>query len=115
MEPHSTYYTHLHRQDELQHGHALERHDGIPGPAGNGYLAQTITANADHELLRNLLVTLNASYENYSFQGITRTDNFFTASAGLKYLVNRNLFLGGAFSYYQRSSSLAGSPSVKTF
>jgi hypothetical protein len=80
----------------------------IPGPAGNGYLAQTITANADHELLRNLLVTLNASYENDSFQGITRTDNFFTASAGLRYLVNRNLFLGGSFSYYQRSSSLAG-------
>jgi hypothetical protein len=80
----------------------------IPGPAGNGYLAQIITANADHELLRNLVVTVNASYENDSFQGITRTDNFFTASAGLKYLVNRNLFLGGAFSYYQRSSSLAG-------
>src|SRR5205085_6285890 len=47
----------------------------IPGFAGNGYLATTLAANADHELLRNLLVNLNAGFENDSFQGITRTDN----------------------------------------
>jgi hypothetical protein len=80
----------------------------IPGPAGNGYLAQTFTANADHELLRNLLLNLNAGYENDTFQGITRTDNVFTATAGVKYLMNRNLYLGGSFSYYQRSSTFAG-------
>lgn len=80
----------------------------ITGPAGNGYLASTVTANADHELLRNLLVNLNGTYENDSFQGIARNDNVFTAGAGLRYLVNRNLFLGGTFSYYQRSSTAAG-------
>jgi uncharacterized protein (PEP-CTERM system associated) len=67
-----------------------------------------IGANADHELLRNLLLNLNASYENDSFQGITRTDNVFIAGVGVRYLVNRNLFLGGSFSYYQRSSTVAG-------
>ncbi len=77
----------------------------ITGPAGNGYLASTIAANADHELLRNLLLNLNATFENDSFQGITRTDNVFSAGAGVRYLVNRNLFLGGSFSYYQRSST----------
>jgi hypothetical protein len=80
----------------------------ISGSAGNGYLASTVTANADHELLRNLLLNLNVSFENDSFQGITRTDNAFTVGTGLKYLVNRNLFLGGSFSSYQRSSTLAG-------
>jgi hypothetical protein len=80
----------------------------IPGPAGNGYLVSTVVANADHELLRNLLLNVNASFENDSFQGITRTDNVFTAGAGVRYLVNRHLFLGGFFSYYQRSSTLAG-------
>jgi hypothetical protein len=80
----------------------------VTGPAGNGYLASTIAVNADHELLRNLLLNVNASFENDSFQGITRTDNFFTAGAGFKYLVNRNFFLGGSFSYQQRSSSVAG-------
>jgi hypothetical protein len=80
----------------------------MAGTAGNGYLASIVTANGDHELLRNLLVNVNASYENDSFQGTSRTDNVFTAGAGLRYLVNRYLFLGGTFAYQQRSSSLAG-------
>jgi hypothetical protein len=80
----------------------------VPGRAGNGYLVSTVAANADHELLRNLLLNISASYENDSFQGITRTDNVFTAGAGVRYLINRNLFLGGSFTYYQRSSTLAG-------
>jgi hypothetical protein len=79
-----------------------------PGTAGNGYLASIVAVSGDHELLRNLLVNVNASYESDSFQGISRNDNVFTAGAGLRYLVNRNLFLGGTFSYQQRSSSLAG-------
>jgi uncharacterized protein (PEP-CTERM system associated) len=81
---------------------------GIVGPAGNGYLASTIAVNGDHELLRNLLLNVNASFENDSFQGIVRTDNVFAAGMGVKYLVNRNLFLGGSYSYQQRSSSIAG-------
>ena len=58
--------------------------------------------------MRNLLLNFNAGYENDSFQGITRTDNVYTAGAGLRYLVNRYLFLGGFYSYYQRSSTLTG-------
>jgi hypothetical protein len=81
----------------------------VAGRAGNGYLAQTITANADHELLRNLLLNVNASYGNYSFQGISRTDNYFTAGTGLRYLVNRNLYLGGSFSHTQYNSTAAKS------
>jgi hypothetical protein len=65
-------------------------------------------ASADHELLRNLLLNINAGYENDSFQGITRTDNVFTAGVGFRYLVNGNLFLGSSFNYYQRSSTFAG-------
>ena len=79
-----------------------------PGPAGNGYLASSVGVRADHELLRNLLLTLNATYENDNFQGITRTDNVFGAGAGVTYLINRYLFLGGSFSYYQRNSTFAG-------
>jgi hypothetical protein len=55
-----------------------------------------------------LLLSVNGGYENDRFQGITRTDNVFTGGAGLKYLVNRNLFLGGSYSYYQRNSTVAG-------
>lgn len=78
----------------------------IIGSAGNSYLSRTITATADHELLRNLLVNLNATYGNFTFQGITRTDNFFIVGAGLRYLVNRNLFLGGSYLFTQYTSTI---------
>ena len=79
------------------------------GPAGNSYLVSSVGARADHELLRNLLLTLNATYEIDNFQGITRTDNVYSAGAGVTYLVNRFFFMGGSFSYYQRSSTASGS------
>jgi hypothetical protein len=78
------------------------------GPAGNGYLSSTVGARADHELLRNLLLTFNATYEDDTFQGITRTDHVLTAGTGFTYLVNRYFFLGGSFSYYQRNSTVSG-------
>jgi hypothetical protein len=81
----------------------------VAGPAGNSYLSRTFTVNADHELLRNLLLNLNATYVNYSFQGITRTDNSFTGGAGFRYFVNQNLFLGGLLSYQRYSSTVSGS------
>ena len=81
---------------------------GVSGPAGNGYLASTVQAVADHELFRNLLLNGNFVYENDSFQGITRTDNVYTASGGLRYLVNRHLFLGGNVTFQQRSSTAPG-------
>jgi hypothetical protein len=81
----------------------------VTGPAGNSYLSRTFTVNADHELLRNLLLNLNATYVNYSFQGITRTDSSFTGGAGFKYFLNQNLFLGGLFSYQRYISTASNS------
>lgn len=81
---------------------------GVSGPAGNGYLASTVQAVADHELFRNLLINANFIYENDSFQGIARTDNVYTASGGVRYLVNRHLFLGGNVTFQERTSTLPG-------
>jgi uncharacterized protein (PEP-CTERM system associated) len=78
----------------------------LPASAGNSYLSRTIAANANHELLPNLLVNLDAAYGNFTFQGITRTDNYFFVSAGLRYLVNRNLFLGGSYLFTQYTSTI---------
>ena len=80
----------------------------VLGPAGNGYLASTVTANLDHELLRNFLVNLYSGFENDAFQGITRSDSVFTGGGGCRYLINRHLFLGGSFSYYRRTSTFPG-------
>jgi hypothetical protein len=78
------------------------------GTTGAGYLTSILTVTGDHELLRNLLLNTSASYENDNFRGIARIDNVFTAGAGLRYLLNRNLFLGGTYTYQQRNSSLSG-------
>ena len=78
------------------------------GTTGAGYLASIFTVTADHELLRYVLLNLTAGYENDSFQSVARTDNVFTAGAGFRYLVNRNLFFGGTYSLIQRNSSVPG-------
>jgi hypothetical protein len=73
--------------------------------AGTGYLATVASASVDHELRRDILLNATASYENDGYQGLSRTDDIFTAGAGVRYLVNRNLYLGGSYSYQQRTSS----------
>jgi hypothetical protein len=75
------------------------------GGVGSGYLQSLGTVSIDHELRRNLLLNVSAGYENDNYQGISRTDNIFTAGASLRYLLNRNLYLGGSYAYQQRTSS----------
>lgn len=79
---------------------------------GVGYLASIATVNVDHELWYNLLVNFNAGYENDAYQGVSRSDHVFTAGAGLKYLLIRNLYFSAAYNYQQRASggSTAGLP-----
>ena len=79
---------------------------------GTGYLASVVALNVDHELLRNLLLNANVGYESDQFQGLNRTDDVISAGASVKYLLNRNLYLGGSYTYQQRSSSgtTAGTP-----
>jgi hypothetical protein len=78
------------------------------GSLGASYLATTATGRIDHELLRNLLLNANAGYETDKYLGISRTDDVFSVGTGFKYLLNRNLYLGGSYAYQQRSSTAAG-------
>ncbi len=70
-----------------------------------GYLLSTANLNIDHELLRNLLLNAQLSYENDDFIGIQRTDNIFAASVGAKYLLSRYVYLGANYVYAYRTSS----------
>jgi hypothetical protein len=79
------------------------------GTTGTSYLASTVAGNVDHELLRNLLLNASAGYENDAYLGISRTDNILSFGAGIKYLLNRNLYLGGSYGFQQRNSTFAGS------
>jgi len=78
------------------------------GTTGTSYLATAVTGNVDHELLRNLLLNASAGYENDTYLGVSRTDNILRVSAGFKYLLNRNLYLGGSYNYQQRNSTTSG-------
>jgi hypothetical protein len=69
-----------------------------------GYLKSLVGFAVDHELLRNVILHGEANYENDDFIGFDRTDNRFDVGAGARYMFNRNLFLGGSFTYTNRDS-----------
>ena len=75
------------------------------GVTGAGYLQSVVAASVDHELRHNILLNAGAGYENDSYQGISRSDSVFSAGASVRYLLNRNLYLAGSYSYQQRTSS----------
>jgi len=79
---------------------------------GAGYLDTAVTASIDHELRYNVLLNAGVGFENDLYQGISRTDDTFSAGASVRWLVSRNLYLGGAYTYQQRASSgtAAGTP-----
>jgi hypothetical protein len=70
-----------------------------------GYLASVETISLDHELLRNVLLNANASYEEDDWKNISRNDHVYGLGAGAKYLMNRNLYLGATWNFYKRNSS----------
>ena len=75
----------------------------------SGYLAQSVGARIDHELLRNLLLNAKVGYENDDYTGIARTDDIVSAGLGAQYLLNRNFSVDVGYDYTNRNSSVLGS------
>jgi hypothetical protein len=102
----------------------LNYNTGTPGNlslAGNSYLSKTFTGTVSHEVLPNLQLFLTGSYINNSFQGlgstfqrISSTENVFLANAGVRYQVNRNLYLGGDIYHGQQTSGATFSQNIFT-
>lgn len=76
-------------------------------PPVSSYLATNAHLGIEHQLHDNLLATAGVDYENDAFQGITRNDNVYGASAGLHYLMNRYINVGLDLSYQRRNSNVA--------
>jgi hypothetical protein len=74
-------------------------------PGASSYFATVAQLRVDHELLRNLILNASVGYENDSFEGISRDDNYYSGSAGARYLINNNFSLSGGYSYRNRDSS----------
>jgi hypothetical protein len=81
---------------------------GVAAVNSPGYLATSVGATVDHELLRHLLLNGNVTYTNDAFQGITRTDNIYSAGAGAKYLFTRNFYFGGSYIFQKVDSTGQG-------
>jgi hypothetical protein len=74
-----------------------------PGQVLPGYLDTVVSVTEDHELLRDLIISANGSYTNDDF-GINRVDNDYALGAGVKYLMNRYLYLGFSYGHSHRES-----------
>jgi len=70
-----------------------------------GYISNTIGATVDHELLRNVLLSGQATYGKDEYQTIDRGDKRTGASAGVTYLLNRNVGVFLTYTYLKQKSS----------
>ncbi|WP_425997100.1 outer membrane beta-barrel protein [Caulobacter sp. DWR1-3-2b1] len=70
-----------------------------------GYLANSVSAGIDHELLRNVLLAANASYGKDKYEGIDRDDKRTGFNASAAYLLNRNVGLFLTYTYLKQESS----------
>lgn len=70
-----------------------------------GYIANTVGASIDHELMRNVLLSANYSYGKDAYKGVDRDDKRNNFSATATYLVNRRVGLFLTYNYLKQDSS----------
>jgi hypothetical protein len=80
----------------------------VGGRVASSYTRSIGAVGVDHELLRNLLLNARLQWRQDDFTGVNRTDNVYTAGAGATYLVNRNFYLTGGYTYESRKSNVNG-------
>lgn len=86
---------------------------GVIGTAGA--LRTDLSISVDHELLRNLILTAQATYADDAYDGLARTDTRFGAGVSAAYRVNRRYgFTAGLTWLDQSSSGAAQGPSYRT-
>jgi hypothetical protein len=73
----------------------------------SSYTISHFGIGADHELLRNVILTADAIYDDYEYNGISRNDHFWGFSVGAMYLMNRNVQLNLGYILGQRDSNVA--------
>jgi hypothetical protein len=86
--------------------------------AGVAGVFQTgVALNAEHELLRNVILHAGANYSNMDYKGYqtsntqnyNRNDNLYGGTVGAKYLFNRYLSTDLSYTYQNRSSNYVNS------
>ena len=86
---------------------------GVIGAAGA--LRTDLSLSVDHELLRNLILTAQATYADDAYNGLARTDTRFGAGVSAVYRINRRYgFTAGLTWLDQSSSGAAQGPNYRT-
>ena len=73
--------------------------------SSGGYFQNTVTAEADYELRRNIIISGAGGYEQDQFSGISRTDNVWNGQVQGRYFLTRDVGLGATLSYVKRDST----------
>ncbi len=87
--------------------------------AGNGvanispYTETEYGARVDHELLRNLIVSLGAQNGRREYEVLNREDDYTTVAAEAEYLMNRRVSLRGRVAQIDYESSGADAPPLR--
>ena len=81
--------------------------DSTLGDVG-GALRSAVALGIDYELMPNVLVHGEVSYEHNNFQGSSRDDDWVGVGVGVKYLVNRYLHLDLEYGFDDRTSDDSG-------
>ena len=71
------------------------------------YTTDTVGIGADYELLRNLILTGRASYEQHDYDDTARLDRVVRSGVSLTYLVNRNTAVSADFNHTDSDSDSA--------
>jgi len=73
----------------------------------SGFVSTGLSAEIDHELMRNVLVGANLGYTENDYKGIDRTEQYWDAGANVDYLLNRNFRVGLGYKYRSRDVDTA--------
>lgn len=75
---------------------------GISG--ASGYLSSNVGVQVDHELLRNVIVSGQASYGDDKYRGIDRDDKRYNAGISATYLLNRSVGVTVGYNHFKQNS-----------
>ncbi len=73
--------------------------------ASGGYFASSVSARADYELLRQLILTAGVGYQDDAYRQIDRDDGRTVVSAGGRYLMNRAIRVNAEYQHIDQTSS----------
>ncbi|MDN5869433.1 MAG: outer membrane beta-barrel protein [Nitrococcus sp.] len=74
-------------------------------PNSGARLMTEVGLGVDHELLRNLIVTLDGGYRNQKFTGTGRSDNYYQMEGGVRYLFSPTMTFEAGYQFRSRSST----------